>query len=134
MLCIYVLAQSARRESLYFYYLPLWAFSAWEAPLILPCTYLLPISHLLTFVWSNLIMFIILIMLNNLTMLNCSPLSSLSLFASNPPCSCSLSYSVNLHRYSFHFHISPFLFDIVSLFLTFHLYATNILNFNHCMS
>ena len=66
MLCIYVLAQSARRESLYFYYLPLWAFSAWEAPLILPCTYLLPISHLLTFVWSNLIMFIILIMLNNL--------------------------------------------------------------------
>ena len=69
MLCIYVLAQSARRESLYFYYLPLWAFSAWEAPLILPCTYLLPISHLLTFVWSNLIMFIILIMLNNLTML-----------------------------------------------------------------
>ena len=69
MLCIYVLAQSARRESLYFYYLPLWAFSAWEAPLILPCTYLLPISHPLTFVWSNLIMFIILIMLNNLTML-----------------------------------------------------------------
>ena len=69
MLCIYVLAQSARRESLYFYYLPLWAFSAWEAPLILPCTYLLPISHLLTFVWGNLIMFIILIMLNNLTML-----------------------------------------------------------------
>ena len=69
MLCIYVLAQSARGESLYFYYLPLWAFSAWEAPLILPCTYLLPISHLLTFVWSNLIMFIILIMLNNLTML-----------------------------------------------------------------
>ena len=69
MLCTYVLAQSARRESLYFYYLPLWAFSAWEAPLILPCTYLLPISHLLTFVWSNLIMFIILIMLNNLTML-----------------------------------------------------------------
>ena len=69
MLCIYVLAQSARRESLYFYYLPLWAFSAWEAPLILPCTYLLPISHLLTFVWSKLIMFIILIMLNNLTML-----------------------------------------------------------------
>ena len=69
MLCIYVLAQSARGESLYFYYLPLWAFSAWEAPLILPCTYLLPISHLLTFVWSNLIMFIILIMLNNITML-----------------------------------------------------------------
>ena len=64
-----MLAQSARRESLYFYYLPLWAFSAWEAPLILPCTYLLPISHLLTFVWGNLIMFIILIMLIMLTTL-----------------------------------------------------------------